>query len=305
VGGNSAGTPKKVRIASKPLGTVDAWPYQLATKMGWFAEAGLQPEVTYTHEQVGALGQGSVDIISTDAGEVLEANWRGADLVVVGVASNRPGLFFVTAPEVTDFPQVQGKIVGVTDFGASEYALTARLLWARGVDLNSVTFRRLGGSRNQLGALDARDIQATPLDIALTARAQQSGKNVLGTPDDFGRYPWNVLALKRDWGQANREAVQAFLRVIYRAMDLLNEPRDDGELLQHLPAAAETDPALVAEVMQLVRSRNMKLYDNDPPRPADLEPALELGRESGAVRGEVDLVKMVDTSYYDAAVGRR
>jgi NitT/TauT family transport system substrate-binding protein len=303
--GKPSGAPKKVRIASIPPGSLHAWPYQLATKMGWFAEEGLEPEVTYTYEQVQAMIGGSVDIMSSGADEILAANSRGADIVVVGMASNRPGQFLVTAPEITDIRQIQGKGVGMTDFGSSDYAIAARLLKARGVDLNSVTFRKIGGSRNRFAALEAGQIQATPLDIALTVRAQQAGKNVLGTPDDFGRYPWNVLALKRDWGQANRDAVLAFLRVTYRAMGFMNDPKNDGELMQHLPAAAEMDPALVADVMQLIRNSNIKMYDSDRPQPADLEPALELARENGVVRGEVDLNRMVDTSYYDTAIVRR
>src|SRR5688572_4416926 len=93
--GTPAGAPKKVRIASIPPGSVHAWPFQLASKLGWFAEEGLEPEVTYTDKQVQALIGGSVDIMSSGADEILEANSRGADIVVVGLASNRPGQFFV------------------------------------------------------------------------------------------------------------------------------------------------------------------------------------------------------------------
>jgi ABC-type nitrate/sulfonate/bicarbonate transport system substrate-binding protein len=295
---------KRLRIATIPSGP-NAWPIQFAHNRGWYAGEGLQTELTHTMDQVPALVGGTVDVISIGASTPIIANSRGADIVLVGLMSEYPLNLLIGTSSITDVRQLQNKSIGITDFASSDYAVTRRLFQNKGIDPNAVTFRRIGTSRERVAALQAGQIDSTPLDFVTTARSLASGYTLLATPVDFGKYPWVTMGVRRDWGTANSQSVIGFLRATYRAMQYLDDPNNDTDILQNLPAAADMDPAIVGETMQLIRGKNHTLFSSARLEPADLGPAYEFYRETGDIKQDMDLSRMIEISYHDAAVAPR
>jgi ABC-type nitrate/sulfonate/bicarbonate transport system substrate-binding protein len=301
-----AGQLTKVRIIAIPGSSTMTWPYQYGIRRGWFAEEGLDPTLTFSFQQVPALIGGSVDIISTGAEEMVVANYRGGgtDIVAVGVMSNRPQQFLVTATDIREPRQFEGKVAGMTDLNSGDSFVIRRYLQKHGIDPSRVTLRGVGGSRERFAALEAGQIQITPLDPVTAVRARTTGKyNILATPNDLGAWPWNLIAVKRDWGQANRDTVVRVLRATWRVLHYVNDPANHEEVLKELPAASELNADLLRDVFETVRGLDVKLYDAERPKPSDLDPTVEFQRELGVITGSVDQARMIDTSFYDAAFG--
>jgi ABC-type nitrate/sulfonate/bicarbonate transport system substrate-binding protein len=293
--------PRRLRVGATP-GSVANWPLQLALKWGWFQEERLLPELILTDDPVSGLATGSLDVVSVEASDVLIVSGRGANLVVPGLVLDRPMQFLVTSPAVGSFKQLEGKSVGILDFGSDDYAATLQLLQRHAVDANAVTFRHLGGSRERFTALESGRVQATSLDLVLSVRALNNEKQLLGTPADFGPYPWSVLSAKRDWATANADAVAGLLRVAYRAMAFIDDPTNDAVLLRDLPAAVDLDPDLVQQALETVRAENLRLYSSGPPTAASLEPAYRFYREMEVIRRDYDFGRLIDPQYYAAAM---
>jgi NitT/TauT family transport system substrate-binding protein len=284
--------------------SVNTWPHEMAVAKGWFAEQGLEAkELVRTYDQVEALLGGSVNLLSSGADELVAANIRGADLIVVGVMSNHPMQFFVVDSDVNSIEDLAGGIVGVTDQASSDYAIAYQLLADAGVDVSSIDFRRAGGSRDRFAALDSGQIDAAPLDPVATHRAVGAGKRVLATPTDFVEWPWNIFAVERGWAEENEDTVVAFLRAIDRSMEFLNDPGNDEAILADLAGVSESEPADIESALALVREHEVTMYDRLAPEASQLQPVVDLAREAGDIDGEVDLEKMVERKYWDSALG--
>lgn len=284
--------------------SVNTWPHELAVAKGWFAEEGVEAkELVRTYDQVEALLGGSVNLLSSGADELIAANVRGADLVVIGVMSNHPMQFFIVDSAINSLEDLAGGTIGVTDQASSDYAIAHRLLSEAGVDVSGVDFRRTGGSRDRFAALESGQIDAAPLDPVASHRAVTAGKRVLATPTDFVAWPWNIFAVERGWAEKNEDTVVGFLRAIDRSMEYLNDPSNDEAVLAELPGVSESAPEDIESALSLLREHEVTMYDRLPPEASQLEPVVELAREAGDIDGEVDLDKMVEPKYWEAALG--
>jgi ABC-type nitrate/sulfonate/bicarbonate transport system substrate-binding protein len=299
-------TPTKLRVVAIPGTAIPSWVYQYGIRRGWFMEEGLDLEMSYTFQQVPALLGGSADVLNAGAEDMVIANYRGgADIIAVGVINNHPLQFVMATEDIKDPQQMVGKAAGMTDLNSGDAFVTRRYLQKNNIDPNRVTFRRVGGSRERFAAIEAGQIQITPLDPIIAIRARATGKyNILATPNDLGQWPWNVVHMKRDWAQANRDTVVRLLRAAWRTMAYMNDPRNDEEVLRELPAATEIDAAQLRQVYEALRGLNVALFDAERPKPADLEVTVEFERELGVITTPVDTARMIDTSYYDAAISR-
>lgn len=291
-----AGT-KKVRLISTPT-SLGAWPYQVALAEGWFSRNGIDLEIVQGFDQIPALLGGSADVMSGGGYDIVQANSRGAGLIEVGAMNTHPVQFMLVKREITDAQQLVGKSLGMTSLVSGDAYVSRQFLQKAGVDPSKVTLKAAGGSQQRYAALEAGQIDGTPLDPISTTKALATGKySVLATPDDFGEFPWNVLGTKQSWATANPDAVVGVIKTLYQSMAFLNDPKNDPETANAL-VSQKWNARDVQNVLQLARARNLRLFDAGAPKVADLQVSVPFLTEIGALKESVDVSKMVDTSYY-------
>jgi ABC-type nitrate/sulfonate/bicarbonate transport system substrate-binding protein len=218
------------------------WPVWVAQEKGFLARHRVTLAVTATPSsaaQFSALLAGRADIASTaidnviayveGQGEAPGAAGIAHDLVsVAGI--NNGFLRLVTVPEVRSFADLRGQDLSVDALTTGFAFVLRRLLERGGLAESETRLVRVGGTTQRFAALMERRQAGTLLTVPLDAVAAQRGFNVLADPSELlGAYQGLTFAVRRDWAQANRPRVVAFLRAYLEALDWLYDPANRAE----------------------------------------------------------------------------
>jgi len=176
-----------------------------------------------------AILAGEFPIGYTGGGAVIASHLSGSDLVAI--ASPLPVLTIDgwSRPEIKSIPDVRGKRVGVTRFGASSYFAALSMLEAGGVKPNEVTFIQNGGVGESFAALQGGRVDVCMIGYPFGLNAKNAGFNLLFRPSqtDYGLFPTAVLGARESWlkDPRNHKLTIDFLRVMAEAQQLA---RDNG-----------------------------------------------------------------------------
>ncbi len=195
-------------------------PLWIAQDKGIFNKYGLAVDLKYMLSATGtqALLSGSVDIVNP-ATELVEAGLGGARVAFIIGILNRAVLSVYSKPELKQFADLKGKILGVTLPGSTT-DLTARILlqqagMAAGKD---VQVTHLQGMPDMLTALTQGRIDAAIVSAPTTLKLRQAGLKELV---DVGAR--NVpmihagLATTRDFIKGNPDKVRRYVQAYIEA----------------------------------------------------------------------------------------
>jgi len=203
----------------------------VAQEGGYFKREGLDTELLY-------IGGGSLLIQSMLSSEVpfaygpsvpvINASFRGADLVLIGNTGNSLVFSIMSRPEIKQPAQLKGKKVGVTRLGGStDWALDAALKqWGleRGRDLIVI---QTGGMPEGLAALVSGALDAVVLSPPSNFRATKAGMHELVDVGQLGIvFPNTPLSTTKSFIKSNRDTALRFLRGFSQG---LNRLRTDKE----------------------------------------------------------------------------
>jgi ABC-type nitrate/sulfonate/bicarbonate transport system substrate-binding protein len=220
------------------------WPVWVAVEKGFLSRHGVALAISATPSssaQFSGLLGGSTDIASTAVDNVIayaegQGEAPGAagvrhDLVsVAGV--NNGFLRLVTVPEVRSFADLRGRELSVDALTTGFAFVLRRLLERGGLAEGETRLVRVGGTTQRFSALMERRQAGTLLTVPLDAVAAQRGFNVLADPSEvLGAYQGLTFAVRREWGQANRPRLVAFLRAYLDALAWLYDPANRAEAI--------------------------------------------------------------------------
>jgi ABC-type nitrate/sulfonate/bicarbonate transport system substrate-binding protein len=218
------------------------WPIWVAQEKGFLARHGVALAITPTPSSAAQFTQllsDQADIASTAMDNVVayiegQGEARGAagtshDLVAVAGVNNG-FLRLVTLPEVRSFADLRGRELSVDALTTGFAFVLRRLLERGGLAEGDARLVRVGGTTQRFNALMERRQAGTLLTVPLDSVAAQRGFNVLADPGEFlGAYQGLTFAVRREWGQANRARLVAFLRAYLEALAWLYDPVNQAE----------------------------------------------------------------------------
>jgi len=301
-GSIAASAPPLVQLSAGGFGSdaVSSWPVYVAQEKGFFAKEGIQLTFTRSYEQMMALIGGSFDLIGEAADSPILAADKGAEIVVVYDLSRRPSQFMVLAPGMNAISDLKGKTIGVWKIPSTDQMLTKKFLAKHGIDASSVTFRRIGGSRDRFAALQTRQIGATVLSTAYAFRAQEEGMRLVASPADWETFPWTFVVARRNWAEANKESIIKYVRSVYRATQWLYDPANYEEAVRVLSPITKFDDKVMRWALK--GSIEQKIYNLEKPSAAVFQAAAEWLLSEGFLSKPFDTSKILDTRYYEQAV---
>ena len=292
------------------------WPVWVAVEKGFLSRHGVALAISATPSssaQFSGLLGGSTDIASTAIDNVIayaegQGEAPGAagvrhDLVsVAGV--NNGFLRLVTVPEVRSFADLRGRELSVDALTTGFAFVLRRLLERGGLAEGETRLVRVGGTTQRFSALMERRQAGTLLTVPLDAVAAQRGFNVLADPSEvLGAYQGLTFAVRREWGQANRPRLVAFLRAYLDALAWLYDPANRAEAIAMMVRNLDGVTTELAEASYAAMLHPRSGF----PRRADLDmagiaTALSLRAAYGpAGRSFPDAERYVDRSYLQAA----
>jgi NitT/TauT family transport system substrate-binding protein len=309
-----ARTPLKLKVGQVP-GTPTSGIY-LAMARGYFAEEGLEVDTEpfdAGERTIPALATGQIEISASGLSAGLYgAIARGAELkVVAGMTSNEPGFSssaavvrkdLADAGAIREVPDLRGRTAGLIAPSTSFAIDASRALRGAGMSDDDVNWTILSFS-DQVSALANGAIDVAFITEPFVARTVQTGIGVRWKGmDEFAPYHQLTVVMYnpdfvREHPDAARRWLVAYLRGARDFADAFRHGRDKAGvirvLIEHTPIK---DPALY-EVMV----------------PSGIDPDGGLNQESmeydqdwylsrGFTREKIDLGRVVDLSYRDAAL---
>ncbi len=294
---------------------VSSWvgygPLWLAEERGFFDEEGVAVDLTLVEvsaDRITAMQADRLDASATTVDTWTLFAAQGADLVqVLAVDESSGGDGIVAKREIASIADLAGKTIAVQSASTSQFLL-ANALDEAGLSLDDVTL--LDMSSGDAGAA----FVAGQVDAAVTwqpwlanARETDFGHLLLDTKETPGLIV-DTVAFRPQFVEENPEAVAAFVRGYYRAVEEIEANPDAANPIMAESIGMETEDfvATLAD-LRLWGAEENESYFGTAEEPG---PIYDLVRQAGEFYEEIgvtdnvpDPQTIVDPSFVDGAAG--
>lgn len=256
---------------------------------------------------------GSAEIGSGDAISTLRAVEAGADLKIIGNCFMNTSLVFAANAETikTDKDlEKSNATVAVNSEGDFTHVMLIKPLRSRGIDVKKVNVITMGGSGTRLRALVAGKIDAAPIHFDQAEEIVSSGKyRVLIEPwVEFPNFLGEVWMVSGAW-LAKPENQRAAVDLLKSVILSFRKAHADEAWFAAAYRKYGTDSSMAKaqdgsiDAIRLKLAKTVKAWPSDMNHKADVySEMMPLYREAGALSGNVDISKVVDTRFVEQAL---
>ena len=212
-------------------------PAPVANEMGYFAEEGIEFEAVFDNDRANVLPgleSGEINCTMRTIGEHMSRPLTAeSNLVVIGLVDVSVGADGVVgAPGIDSVEDLVGKTFA-GEINHPGTLMTAHALKQAGHSLDDVSLRLIA-TDDSPAVFEDPEVAAVatwePMMSEIVANTSREGSKILLSSKDFQGLITDVVIVNRQDYEANREKYAAFMRGIYRAVDLYN--KDPGKFLE-------------------------------------------------------------------------
>jgi NitT/TauT family transport system substrate-binding protein len=203
-------------------------PLWAAKEGGFFDEEGL--DVTLTRIQAGApimaaINAREVPLAFLGAQQIVEANLKGGDFVIVAGFIDILGQSIYVHPSIERPEQLKGKAIGVSNFGAITHVAGKEGVKYFGLE-GQVHFLATGGPPETLAAMQFGKVHGGVFSPPDTVRARQLGfKELLSLSTIGAKSQTSAIATTRAWARAHPDLVERYIRAAIKGAHRLKTDR--------------------------------------------------------------------------------
>src|SRR5579862_874105 len=279
----------------------------IAQRKGFFEREGIDFKpvgLRGTSFQVAALDKGDVDVANTALPYLIQAVLKGSPSVGIAGGPANQVYSLIAKPEIKSFDDLKGRMVGMS-LAVDTISIASRLLLAKhGLAEGAYRTRELVGTPVRADCLTKGECDAVPLGQPDDILFIRKGYNKLG--DSLEVIPtlqFSVVAARRDWAQAHRDAAIRFTRALGDAYAFMRDKANRDEVAS---LAAQSTGAPI----DVVRAVLAFYYEPDRgvmPRHGEIDMAgvakvIELLGASGELKAPLPAAgRFVDLQYLKAA----
>jgi NitT/TauT family transport system substrate-binding protein len=290
---------KKVHVG---IPTVDiiTLPLKMALAKGFYRNEGLEVEIVLI---AGALGvkaalANSVDF-TTASGSILAAAVRGVGVKLVLIVASKPTFDLVAEPKIQSFPQLKGKLVGISTRGGTFDHLTRLILERNGLNPDKdVTILALGRQDDLYLSLKAGRISAAiyspPLNLALL----REGFHKLAFSGDYlPHYPIGSIGVTDDTIKRKPAEILSFVKGTLNGLAYFR--RNRAESIAFISQELKLkDDALAAQMFDWQKG---VLSETGRADQAWMKGAIDFTKKSLDVSAEISPEQVFDFSFVERA----
>jgi NitT/TauT family transport system substrate-binding protein len=293
-------------VVSNYAVSANGMPFGVAMAKGYFKDEGLN--ITGLISSAGGgttlrnmLAGGGVPYGEVNPGVVVSAVQAGADLKIVSDNVLTVAEFvWAVKPDspIKTIKDVKGKKIGYTNPRSTSQALANMLVQSAGLKPEDVELVKTGGFGEGIAALDAGLIDMTPITEPLWSKVKNKYRAVVVASDVLPPLD-NVVGVATEEMMAKRgDFIRAVIRARRKAVQFMKEHPDEAGDIVAKQYNLEPEVAKAA-VRNLVTSTTKGVpYWGDGQIHLDgLKRMIEAQRSVGAITGEVDYNKLVDTRF--------
>lgn len=313
--GDLAPLENKEKVVIAEDGAASGAGFYIAKEKGYFADYNIEVEFAQfsnSDDMLPALAAGEVDI----AGGVSTASFfnaiaQGIDVkIIADKGHNVPGKSYFTfvignhmVDEIKDYADFKGKKIAVSSHNSIDEYIFEEMIKHAGLTKDDVEFVLMGDFGSMLGAIDGETIDAALNIEPLITQGVENGFHIrFGDATDYA--PESQIALVL--GSPNFMNVEkdvslrfmaAYLKGVRDYNDAFMKGINQEEIIDIMTKhTAMKDPELWEKVHVTGLDPDGKMFIED------IYKQYNAYKENGAIQGEVDLEKAIDTSITEEAV---
>jgi ABC-type nitrate/sulfonate/bicarbonate transport system substrate-binding protein len=279
----------------------------IAQRKGFLEKEGVNLKLVPlrgVQHQIEALEQGEVDVSHTATPYLVQAVLKGSDAAAIVGGLANPVFAVLAKPNIKSYSDLKGKVVGLSLPVDTITIGTLKLLARAGVQRSEFTTKELVGTPLRVNCLLSGACDAVPVgqpdDLVL---AQNGFVNLGNSLEVIPALQFNVIAARRSWAAANREAVMRYVRAFGAAYRYMNDPVNRAEVSALITETTGAPPDVAKQILTLY----FDPYKGIMPKSAGIDmegmrAVLELMKEAGELQGSLpEAARFVDLQYLEAA----
>jgi NitT/TauT family transport system substrate-binding protein len=302
----TAGAGAEEIVVSNYAVSANGMPFGVALAKGYFKEEGL--DITGLISSAGGgttlrnmLAGGGVPYGEVNPGVVVSAVLAGADLKIVSDNVLTVAEFvWAVRPDspIKTIKDLQGKKIGYTNPRSTSQALGNMLVQSAGLKPEEVELVKTGGFGEGIAALDAGLIDVAPITEPLWSKVKNKYRAVVVASDVLPPLD-NVVGVATEEMTAKRgDFIRAVIRARRKAVQFMKEHPDEAGDIVAKQYNLEPEVARSA-VRNLTTSmtKGVPYWGDGQIHLEGLKRMIEAQRSVGAITGEVDYNKLIDTRF--------
>ena len=293
-------------VVSNYAVSANGMPFGVAMAKGYFKDEGLN--ITGLISSAGGgttlrnmLAGGGVPYGEVNPGVVVSAVLAGADLKIVSDNVLTVAEFvWAVKPDspVKTLKDLKGHKIGYTNPRSTRQALANMLVQSAGLKPDEVELVKTGGFGEGIAALDSGLIDVAPITEPLWSKVKGKYRAVVTASDVLPPLD-NVVGVATEEMMAKRgDFIRAVIRARRKAVQFMKEHPDEAGDIVAKQYNLEPEVARAA-VRNLVTSttKGVPYWGDGQIHLEGLKRMIEAQRSVGAITGEVDYNKLVDTRF--------
>lgn len=230
------------------------WDLDVGIEKSFFRDEGFAPKFITgqsSPQMIQLLISGSVKMASSLPEAIIEAIGHGAkELAVIAAPADRPDWFLVARPEIKDWKDLKGKMLGFGELRTGEYWLTRDILAQHGIKTADYGSIVVGLTTAKYAALEKGSIAAANLFQPIAELAAQKGYKVLVRLSTLKSYPGIIYVVNRKWA-GTRDHGKRLARALNKAHAWLYDPKNHDEAISILAKYTKRDRPILEEIYRL------------------------------------------------------
>ena len=285
--------------------SANGMPYAVAMDKGYFKEEGAN--VTGILSSAGGgttlrnMLAGNAPYAEVNPNAVIAAIQQGADIKFVSDNVLTVAEFvWAVKPEssIKTVKDLKGKKMGYTNPRSTSQGLATLIIQSGGLKTEDVELVKTGGFGEGVAALDAGLIDIAPVPEPLWAKFKDKYRAVAIASDLLPPIANVMGAASSSQSVARADFIKGVLRARRRAVAfMVQNPNEAGDIIAKV---YNLEPTVArASVKALIESRTggIEYWGTGQFHMEGLNRAVELQKAVGALTGEIDVTKMIDTQY--------
>jgi ABC-type nitrate/sulfonate/bicarbonate transport system substrate-binding protein len=228
----------------------------VAQRQGFFAREALKLELVPisggTDKMVAALDQGAVDVTQTATPYLIRAALAGSDAVAIAGETANPIYSLIAKPQIQSVAELKGRVVGLS-LPVDTISISMRKLLAlRGLSAADYSVKELVGTPVRFDCLKRGECDAVPLGQPEDFVAIAQGYRRLGlSTEAVAAFQFQVVAARRVWAQASKDAIVRFVRVLGAAFSFIRDSANREAVVKAIVDLTGSSEAIARRTLAL------------------------------------------------------
>lgn len=243
--------------AYSALRSVFSLPISVADRAGFFRRENLDYRLVVpipggSDKMIDTLEDGSADVTHIATPFLIRRALAGSDAVAIAAEFNNPIYSLVAKPDIKNFADLKGKVIGLAVEAGTITISTRRLLAMRGLGKDDFRVKIIEGTPARYACLRKGECDAVPLGQPYDLQALKEGYRLLGlSTEAVPEFLYTVTAVRRPWAAANKEALVRYVRALGAAFRFIRDPVRRQEVVKIFVETTDTAVEIAQQTLKL------------------------------------------------------